>query len=240
VDKYKQEKGQFNDEIKKLAAQINQLNTTLNDVRSEKEDEKLKFEKLLREAETRNLEKQKDFNNQAMLKDFFEYTKNSMDSMQKKIDFYKEKSENLESLQTRLTEKEKEIIKLKTDHSTELTNQRIRITEEYEEKIETLENKFSNELKAVNERHFNEFKTLDIKLNELRNTGKQLDTKDIYVDTLKQQKEVADRMVSDLKTQLTDLQNINKADKNIIYELKATIEDYKMKNELLKKNYKKP
>jgi len=47
---------------------------------------------------------------------------------------------------------------------------------------------------------------------------------------------VADRMVSDLKTQLTDLQNINKADKNIIYELKATIEDYKMKNELLKKN----
>lgn len=240
VDKYKVDKGALNDEIKRFTAQVNSLNASLNEARAERDEDKMKYEKLLKDSELKNLEKMNNMNNQTMIKDLVEDTKKSINQMQKKIDFYREKSENLEGLQVKLADKEKEVFKLKAEHSTEQSNLRTRITEEFEEKIETLDNKYNNELKAIQERHFNEMKSFDGKLTELRHQGRTAETNDFYIETLKQQKEVVDKMAMDLKTQLLDLQNITKADKMTIKELKDQLEDYKMRCELQKKTYKKP
>lgn len=87
-----------------------------------------------------------------MLRDLMDFTKVSMEQMQKKIDFYKDKSERLEELQTKNNELEKELIKLRVNSTTEVETSKMKIQEQYEAKIEELENQYKQEINELKEK----------------------------------------------------------------------------------------
>jgi len=239
AEKYKSDKTLLNEEIKRITIQSTQLNTSLNESRAEREEEKMKYEKLLKDLETKNQEKLSSANNQT-IKEFVESAKLQLDQMQKKLDFYKEKSEGVDILKAKLAEKEKEYIRLKTDHGSELNTLRYKLSEEYEEKLEQWETKYNADIKALNEKHAHEMKSFDLRLLEVTNThAKSPDLNNLTINTLRAQKEYSDKYANELKAQTIDQQKIITENKSIIQELKAQIEDLKMRMELHKKTYKK-
>ena len=78
-----------------------------------------------------------------------ELTKGSMDQMQKKVEYYKGKSENLEELMAKNNQLEKELIRLRVNSTTEMENAKYKLQEYYEAKLEELETKFQEENKHL-------------------------------------------------------------------------------------------
>jgi serine/threonine protein kinase/uncharacterized coiled-coil DUF342 family protein len=239
AEKLKADKTLLNDEIKKLASNLNQLNASLNECRVEKEEDKLKYEKLLKDLEVRNQEKQSSVNNQVLWNNFVQEMRNQMEQMSKKLDFYKEKSETLDAVKMKLAEKEKECLRLKTEHGSEMNDLRKTLSEEYEEKIEKWENRYNNDIKALNDKHSNEMRAFDERLREIQTHAKGPDLNNLTINTLKLQKDISDKAAAELRAQASDMQKIISENKITVSELRAQIEDLKMRMELQKKTYKK-
>jgi len=105
---------------------------------------------------------------------------------------------------------------------------KMKLAEEYENQIEAWENKYNNTIKEINEKHSNEIRIFEQKLQEHK-VLKVDDESVFYIETLKEQKEISDKMVIDLKVQLVDMQRINKTDKDMIQELKAKYGDLELR-----------
>mgnify|MGYP007016673706 FL=1 len=74
-----------------------------------------------------------------------------MEQMQKKVEYYKGKSENLEELQTKNNALEKELVKLRVNSTAEIENTKYKLQEYYESRLEELENKFREENNKLKE-----------------------------------------------------------------------------------------
>ena len=82
------------------------------------------------------------------------------------------------------------MIKLKADYIVEKSSLRLLLTREHEGNIENLEAKNYNEIKELNEKHFAELRTLDLKLNEIKDQSKISSMPDDETEKLKGDKEV--------------------------------------------------
>lgn len=87
------------------------------------------------------------------MQDLVDFTKKTLQDMQKKIAFFKERCEKLETLQGRNTELEKQLIRLKAECNVQIEKAKSQVQEKYERKLEKAEADFQKALHELTEKH---------------------------------------------------------------------------------------
>jgi len=160
VDKYKNEKSGLSKQLKEVQGKLNQSSTRILELSQEKEEERHKYEKMLKESEVRNPDRSMA-TDQQMLKDLVEFAKNSMDEMQTKINYYKEKRDSIEKLEKELSERKIQNIKREAEFQEKLNETKRHLELDYEDKIASLKEKHKGELEGVETRYKDLIKNLE-------------------------------------------------------------------------------
>eukprot|EP00331_Platyophrya_macrostoma_P014680 CAMPEP_0176462440 /NCGR_PEP_ID=MMETSP0127-20121128/35270_1 /TAXON_ID=938130 /ORGANISM="Platyophrya macrostoma, Strain WH" /LENGTH=745 /DNA_ID=CAMNT_0017854361 /DNA_START=24 /DNA_END=2261 /DNA_ORIENTATION=+ len=238
VEKLKNDKNSLSEENKKLQGVVSQLKGQVEDLKAELDESKQSYDKKIKEIEMQALGKATE-GNQSMLRELMDFTKLSMDQMQKKIDFYKDKSERLEELQTKNNELEKELIKLRVNSATEVETMKMKIQEQYETRIEELENKYRIEIDDLKESlSINQSQHESVMMSN-RSSISLNDSNEKMLMSLKNELEVSQRVIEDLKRTQKDMEKIAYHEKEEMKKLRQINEELNHKLGLLSKEYSK-
>jgi len=219
AEKYKTEKSALSKQIKELQTKLNQANGKILELQQEKEDEKNKYEKLLKENEIKGPDRF-GANEQQTLKELVEFARTSMDEMQMKINYYKEKSDSIEKLERDLSEKKSIIVRLEVELQEKVSEIKRKMELEHdEEKKKLLEDK-RKEIETVETRYKELIRSLE---NEIASY------KGIAFD-----KEEAEAKIENFKLEIKSLKTNNETLSGLCTNLQTLKEDNEKKNKSIK------
>ena len=113
-----------------------------------------------------------------------------MEEMQKKIDYYKDKSDRLEELQTHNNELEKQLIRAKVNISTEVQQATIKLQESFDNKLEDLQDKHSKVIDALKKKYGHELRQKEKDYTESKSTNPITENYDRIIESYKNEQKV--------------------------------------------------
>jgi len=239
AEKYKNEKSSLSKQLKELQNKFNQSNITIMELQHEKEDEKQKFEKTLRESEAKGPERF-GANEQQTLKDLVEFARTSMDEMQTKINYYKEKSDSIEKLERDLNEKKSMVVKLEVELQEKVSETKRKLELEHEDEKRQIEETHRKEVESIESRYKELVKSLENEVSHYKNVQfnkteaeSKIETLNLEVESLKTNNEILNGLCGNLQTLKED-------NEKKISQLRCEVEDLQIRCEMLKKHYSKP
>ena len=182
------------------------------------------------------------------MQDLVDFTKKTLQDMQKKIAFFKERCEKLETLQGRNTELEKQLIRLKAECNVQIERAKSQVQEKYERKLEKAEADFQKALHELTEKHAIKLNQKLAEYTKLISATPPTEHYEKLIESLKSEKMVCKafiecskphffsfgnkiimKIVEDLKAKVVDLEKINYYNQEQMLRLKQQNNDLKMK-----------
>jgi len=239
AEKYKNEKSSLSKQLKELQNKFNQSSITIMELQQEKEDEKQRFEKTLRESEAKGPERF-GANEQQTLKDLVEFARTSMDEMQTKINYYKEKSDSIEKLERDLNEKKSMVVKLEVELQEKVSETKRKLELEHEDEKRQIEEKHRKEVESIESRYKELVNSLENEVSHYKSVQfdktdaeSKIETLKLEVESLKTNNEILNGLCGNLQTLKED-------NEKKISQLRCEVEDLQIRCEMLKKHYSKP
>ena len=232
IEKYKAEKGAFQEKIKKYQEEIEDQELKYNQLKAEKEEEKVRYDMQLkhRQFSGENIDEGLigGVSQQTIIKELGKI----FEDVKEKIDVYKENIEENQKKINRIQELEKELNRLKSDRDIELNELQNKLNEAHEEEIDNLKVIYKKQIDELEDKMQKQKIEYDNYINNLRKESNAKTFAEIEFESLKKQLDLSNKALTDVKQDWEVMKKLKTHLENQIKEQSVKLKD---QDDLIKK-----
>ena len=199
VEKYKTEKTAFQEKIKKYQEEIESQEMRYNQLKAEKEEEKLKFEMQMkhRNFSGENLDDSLigGMSQQTIIKEMAKV----LEDLKDKIENYKENIEENQKKVDRIQELEKELNRLKSDREIEINEIQTKLNEIHDEETDVLKLTHMKQIEDLEDKLQKQKYEYETLINNIRKENIAKNFAEMEFESLKKQNEITAKALIDIK-----------------------------------------
>lgn len=198
-EKYKLEKANFQERIKKYQEEIEAQEIRFNQLKADKEEDKLRYEMQSKHRQISGDNNDDGFiggiSQQSVIKELARV----FEDLKEKIEVYKEKMEENQKIVNKLHEAEKELNRLKSNRDLEINELQSKLAEAHEEELDALKLTHKKQVDELEEKLQKQALEYEGVINNLKKEINSKNFSEIEYESLKKQLELSNKALIDVK-----------------------------------------